>query len=172
MSSHGREEERGRERTLVSSLSYGYTNPALPSWLCNHNYLQRSHLQIPSLYQVLGLPRWLSGEKSTCQCKDTQGMWVQFLGQEAPLEEEVATHSSILPWKIPWTERSLAGYRLGGCKELDTTEWACTQTLRVRASIYEFWRREYRYSVSNSLLVRIYYNPEILFTLVLIFWAT
>ena len=31
-------------------------------------------------------------------------MGVPFLGQEHPLEEEVATHSSILAWKIPWTE--------------------------------------------------------------------
>ena len=29
---------------------------------------------------------------------------VHFLGQEYPLEEEMATHSSILAWKIPWTE--------------------------------------------------------------------
>ena len=29
---------------------------------------------------------------------------VQFLGQEDPLEKEMATHSSILAWKIPWTE--------------------------------------------------------------------
>ena len=31
-------------------------------------------------------------------------MWVQNLGREDPLEEEMATHSSILAWKIPWTE--------------------------------------------------------------------
>ena len=31
-------------------------------------------------------------------------MWVQFLGQDDPLEEEMATHSSILAWEIPWTE--------------------------------------------------------------------
>ena len=31
-------------------------------------------------------------------------MWVQSLGQEDPLEEEMATHSSILAWRIPWTE--------------------------------------------------------------------
>ena len=30
--------------------------------------------------------------------------WVQFLGQEVPLEKEMATHSSILAWRIPWTE--------------------------------------------------------------------
>ena len=33
-----------------------------------------------------------------------QEMWVQSLGQEDPLEEEMATHSSILSWEIPWTE--------------------------------------------------------------------
>ena len=31
-------------------------------------------------------------------------MWVQSLGQEDPLEKEMATHSNILAWKIPWTE--------------------------------------------------------------------
>ena len=30
--------------------------------------------------------------------------WVQSLGGEDPLEEEMATHSSTLAWKIPWTE--------------------------------------------------------------------
>ena len=30
--------------------------------------------------------------------------WVQFLGQEDPLEKEMATHSSVLAWRIPWTE--------------------------------------------------------------------
>ena len=33
-----------------------------------------------------------------------QETWVQSLGREDPLEEEMATHSSILAWKIPWTE--------------------------------------------------------------------
>ena len=31
--------------------------------------------------------------------------WVRSLGQEDPLEKEMATHSSILAWRIPWTER-------------------------------------------------------------------
>ena len=31
-------------------------------------------------------------------------MWVRFLGQEDPLEEGMATHSSLLAWRIPWTE--------------------------------------------------------------------
>ena len=33
-----------------------------------------------------------------------QKTWVQFLGWEDPLEKEMATHSSILAWRIPWTE--------------------------------------------------------------------
>ena len=33
-----------------------------------------------------------------------QETWVQSLGQEDPLEKEMATHSSILAWKIPWIE--------------------------------------------------------------------
>ena len=32
-----------------------------------------------------------------------QEIWVQFLSQEDPLEKEMATHSSILVWRIPWT---------------------------------------------------------------------
>ena len=33
-----------------------------------------------------------------------QETWVQSLGQEDPLEKDMATHSSILAWRIPWTE--------------------------------------------------------------------
>ena len=36
----------------------------------------------------------------------TQEIWVQSLGWEDPLEEEMAAHSSILAWKIPWTEET------------------------------------------------------------------
>ena len=36
--------------------------------------------------------------------KETQETWVQSLGQEDPLEKEMATHSSILTWKLSWTE--------------------------------------------------------------------
>ena len=49
-----------------------------------------------------------------------QEIQVQPLGQEDPLDEEMTTHSSILAWRIPWTE-SLAGYSPWGCKELDMT---------------------------------------------------
>ena len=35
-----------------------------------------------------------------------QESWVESLGQEDPLEEEIATHSSIVAWKISWTEET------------------------------------------------------------------
>ena len=51
-----------------------------------------------------------------------QQTWVPSLGREDPLEKGVATHSSILAWRIPWTPRSLVGYSPWGHKEWDTTE--------------------------------------------------
>ena len=44
--------------------------------------------------------RWLSGKESTCQCRKQ----VLSLGWEAPLEKELATHSSTLAWEITRTE--------------------------------------------------------------------
>ena len=46
---------------------------------------------------------------------------VQSLGQEDPLEKRMAIHSSILAWKIPWTEEP-GSYSPWGHKKLDTTE--------------------------------------------------
>ena len=50
-----------------------------------------------------------------------QGTRVGSLGQEDTLEEERATHSSILAWKIPWAEEAGRLQSLG-CRESDTTE--------------------------------------------------
>ena len=49
-------------------------------------------------------------------------MQIQSLGQEGPLEEEMATHSSILTRKIPWTERSVGSQRV---RHDSVTEHAC-----------------------------------------------
>ena len=50
-----------------------------------------------------------------------QETWVQPLGWEDLLEKEMATHSNILGWKIPWTEEPV-GYSPWGRKEVVTTE--------------------------------------------------
>ena len=46
---------------------------------------------------------------------------VQPLGREDPLERDIATHSSVLAWRIPWTEEP-SGLQSMGLKELDMTE--------------------------------------------------
>ena len=58
----------------------------------------------PWNYEIWGIP-WTSLVAQTVKCLPT--MWeaqVQFLGREDILEKEMAIHSSILAWKIPWTE--------------------------------------------------------------------
>ena len=49
-----------------------------------------------------------------------QEIQLQFLGWEDPLERGMATHSNILAWRIPWTEKP-GGLQSLGYKELDTT---------------------------------------------------
>ena len=55
--------------------------------------------------------------------------WIWSLGWEDPLEKEMATHSRILAWRIPWTE-DLVGYSPWGHKESHPTEWL-THTLHM-----------------------------------------
>ena len=50
-----------------------------------------------------------------------QETWVRSLGQEDTLEKEMATHSSILAWEIPWTEGAWWATVHGIAKELDMT---------------------------------------------------
>ena len=46
----------------------------------------------------------------------------QSLSQKDPLEKDMATHSSIFAWRIPWAEEP-GGLHSKGCKESDMTEW-------------------------------------------------
>ena len=53
--------------------------------------------------QELGLCRWLSGKESAYQFRRCGfDPWAR----KIPLEKEMATHSNILAWKIPWTEEA------------------------------------------------------------------
>ena len=55
---------------------------------------------VTTLYEYSGLPWWLRGKESACNAETR----VRSLSWEDPLEKEMATHSSTLAWKIPWTE--------------------------------------------------------------------
>ena len=65
---------------------------------------------------LLGFPGGASDKIIHLPMQETP---VRSLGQEDPLEREMATHSSILAWEIPW-KRSLAGYSPRSCKKSDT----------------------------------------------------
>ena len=67
---------------------------------------------------------WLSRGSVVKNLPTVQETQVQSLGQEDPLEEGVATYSSILAWRIPWTEEPGGLQSMG----LDTTEQRSTHT--------------------------------------------
>ena len=69
---------------------------------------------------ILGLPS-VSAVKNPPAMLELQEAWVGLLGWEDPLEEGMATHSSILACRIPWTEEP-GGLQSCGRKELDMAE--------------------------------------------------
>ena len=70
----------------------------------------------------MGLPWRLNGKESAFNAG------TRVLGREDPLEEEMATHASILAWEIPWTEEPGGLQSLGSQKESDTTAKQQRQT--------------------------------------------
>ena len=72
-------------------------------------------------------------------------MQVQFLGGEDPLGEGMATHSSILAWKIPWTEES---GRLQSMGSQRVTHLATKQQMEVRG-VWEGWTSVQRLTPHN-----------------------
>ena len=67
--------------------------------------------------------------------QEPQEIWVRFLGQEDPLEEGTATHSSFLAWRSPWTEEPTELQSIGQ-KESDTTE--ATEHASVCVCVYMY----------------------------------
>jgi len=68
------------------------------------------------IIQLLGLPRWLSGQKTQLLMQNLYEIWVRSLGWENPLEEEMATYSSTL--EKSHGQRRLAGYSPWGHKRV------------------------------------------------------
>ena len=68
--------------------------------------------------------------------QETQKLWVQCLGQGDPPEEEMATHSSILAWKIPWTEKPSVLQSMGPQRvRHDQSNLACTHATERLVSL-------------------------------------
>ena len=85
---------------------------------------------------LAGLPQWLSGKDSPA-IQETQEMVVRSLGWEDPLEEEMATCSSLLPGK-PHVQRSPVGYSPWGCKRVGATEYTLIHTLNLASPMEGF----------------------------------
>ena len=62
------------------------------------------HLYLDTL--IKGFPGGANGKEPTCQCRRPKRHWFDPWGQEDTLGEGMATHSSILAWRIPWTEEA------------------------------------------------------------------
>ena len=76
------------------------------------------YLLLSPSFTPLGFPGSSAGKESACNAEDP-GL---SLGWKDPLEKEMATHFSVLVWRIPWREEPDRLYSLWGCKESDMTE--------------------------------------------------
>ena len=80
---------------LLIGLSLQYRRPRFDFWNRKIHW-RRERLPSPVF---LGFPCGSAGKESACNVGDL----VRSLGWEDPLEKRKATHSSVLPWRIPWT---------------------------------------------------------------------
>ena len=71
-----------------------------------------------------------------------QETWVQSLGREDPLEKEMAIHSSILAWRIPWTEEP-GGLQSTGSQRVGHN-WATSLSLHFQYAPGDQWRNNSR----------------------------
>ena len=98
-----------------------------------------------------------SAVKNPPAMQKTQEMWVQSLGWEDPLEEGMATHSSILAWRIPGTEEP-GGLQFIGLQRVgdDWSDWAgtCTTHISVGLPTGKLWgsRIQWNAGQKSSLL--------------------
>ena len=88
------------------------------------------------------LPRWLSGKESACQTG------------EDPLEKEMATHSCLLVWEIPWTEDP-GGYSPWGHRKV-RHNFATKQQIIMYACLYA---REHTYEGVSDVCTITYIKP-------------
>ena len=113
--------------------------PSSQAILSTASYLINVLLHIPKsskyllgwIHLDLGLLRWRSCKELTCHCRKFKRH--KFNPWKDPLKEEMETHSSILAWRIPWTEDPGGLWSIES--ELDTTEaTSCMPVPRLNPS--------------------------------------
>ena len=95
-----------RPQTILLTVSHILTCNSFP--LHSDNFLPRFPLLLKHLFTsanifTFGFPWWLNAEEPTCNAGDMRDTGL-IPGSERSLGEGVATHTSILAWRIPWTE--------------------------------------------------------------------
>ena len=108
------------ERSLVDYTPKGCKESDMTEWLSTQHIAQYLII-ICNIYKknthththicVCGFP----GGPMVSNPTTMQEIWIQFLGQNDPPEKKTTTHSSVLAWEIPWTEKA-RGYSPWGCK--------------------------------------------------------
>ena len=162
-----------KSRALLSDFTFTFHFHALEKEMATHSSVLA--WRIPGTEEPSGLPSMGShrvghdwsdlaaavatggsdGKESTCSAGDP----VRSLGQEDPLEKEMATHSSILAWKIPWMEdpgrlQSVGSQRVGH-------DWMTSLHLelewhgvRGKLALRRFFKRNFRFFFFYNLLLQ------------------
>ena len=119
--------------------------------LCTHKYESKANLKILKTY--LGwTPQWCSLVVKNLPA--VQKTWVWFLDLEDPLEKERANHSSILAWKILWTEEP-GGLQSTGLK---TVRHACVTNTHPSGYYYALCVEQQQRGLMISVLCEISMN--------------
>ena len=108
----------GSSSSCVLNTCICITYTYIPNMMSIHTYIQVSTNLLLHVYRSDYIPRG-SDSKESAAMKETR---VWSLGWEDPLEKEMATHSSILAWRIQWAEEPGRLQSPWGRKDLDTTE--------------------------------------------------
>ena len=134
-------------------LEKGTTDPyiCLKTWDLIHSDWSAAPLSSIWFPRVLDFPGG-SAEKKSPARQEPQEMWVWSLGWEDPLEEDMATHSGIPAWRIPWTEEpgglpSTGSERIGH----DRNNLACIQPLALVHVLKAYYENESYYPLKEKI---------------------
>ena len=133
---HAFEKKMATQSNVLAWRIPGTGEPGgLPSMRSHRVWHDWSNLAAAAAVPCSGLSRWPSGKGSAYKDGDKMRVWS--LGREDPLEEGMVTHSSILAWRLPWTEepdglQSMGSWIVGH-------DWATSLSLFT----FMYWRRKW-----------------------------
>jgi len=122
--------------------------------------------EIISKWKIWTSPNGSVVKEYACNAEDTQKTWVWSVGWKEPLEKEMAPHSSILAWKIPWAEgtgglHSMGSQRVGH-------EWATKQQQKIYIHTHTHTQKKKKKESStpqfqsiNSSMLSFLYSPTL-----------